>query len=145
MTPLATVADLEKRLGVPVGSLEGEDLTRAQEALEDVSSLIRAEADQDFLDEDGNVVAPPAVLTVARQAAKRAYLNPEDLNSENTSDYGSSRQSVGVYLTSDERRIIARAIATRPGAKWSGTGSIGIRSAYGSYAPTTDPTLGGLL
>lgn len=130
MTPLASVADLEKRLGLPVGSLTGEDLIRATEALEDVSNIVRDEADSDFLAADGETVsAPPAVLTVVKQAAKRAYLNPEDLTNENVGDYGSGRQVVGVYLTAEEKRVIAKAVRRRPSNKWTGTGSIGVPSA----------------
>jgi hypothetical protein len=79
MTPLASVADLEKRLGVPVGHLAGEDLIRAQTALEDASTVIRAETGRDFPDP---AAVPPVVALVAVQLAKRAFLNPEDMTSE---------------------------------------------------------------
>lgn len=147
MTPLATVADVEKRLGVPVGSLVAEDLVRAQTALDDSSILVRDEADRDFLASDGvTIAAPPGIVTVAAQVALRVYLNPEGLTQEGVGDYSSGRQVVGLYLTAEEKRVIAKAVARAGSAsqRWNGTGSVPITAPTG-YGLDSFPNLRGLI
>lgn len=115
--PLASVEDLERRLGLEPGSLQGPDLARAQAALEDASALVRAEAGRDWVDEDGvTVTAPQAAVVVALQAAKRAFLNPRGFQHEQTGpfSYQVPRDQVGLMLTEAERRAV-RAAAGRYG------------------------------
>lgn len=123
LPPLATVADLEKRLGE---TLTGADRDRAEEALSDASALVRAEARRRWVDPDGVLVPPPdAVVTVVKQAATRAYRNPEGYAAENLGEYGYRLEAVGVYLTDEEKRVVRAA-----SVGWGGTGSIRTPSAY---------------
>jgi hypothetical protein len=121
LPPLATVADLEQRLGVPVGSLAGEDLARAEADLDDASTLVRHYAGVDWVDEDGvTVTAPDSVRTVAVRAAKRSFDNPEGLIGEQLGQgaYGWQRDKTmaqGVYLTDGEIAIVQDAAYSGPG------------------------------
>jgi hypothetical protein len=138
LVSLAIVADLENRLGVPEGSLEGADLARAKAALDDASALVRAEAGRDWIDDEGNAVAPAAVVTVVLRASAREYQNPRGFSSELLGEYQyQTRQTSGVYLTDDERRIV------KVSSGWAGTGSIRTPSPYGlSAADVVDPWFG---
>lgn len=132
LPPLATVADLETRLGVPVGSLAGADLARAGAALDDASALIRDEAGKSWVDEDGaTVTAPEAVRTVARRSALREYRNPDGFSGENVGPYSYQlgREASSAYLTAGEVAIVRRAAGLT-----SGGSALSIRtpSAYAS-------------
>src|SRR4051794_39280907 len=111
LLPLATVTQLEERLGVPVGSIQDEDLTRAQRALEDASHLVRSETGIDWVDGVGIPTAPPSVVVVVLQAAKRVYINPDNLMGEQAGSYSwqGDPQSLGIYLTDDELRTVKAA------------------------------------
>ncbi|MEV1157729.1 hypothetical protein AB0J27_20255 [Micromonospora chokoriensis] len=140
LPPLATVAALEPRIGVPVGSLAGDDLTRAVEALADASALVRDEG-LPWVDEDGETItAPDAVIVVVLRAARREYLNPEELSNESVGPYsnGRAREAASVYLTAGEVAIIRRAAG-----KTAGGSAMSIRtpSAYASPPPPSDPVV----
>lgn len=83
MTALAAVSALEVRLGYDQGSLAGVDLARAQAALDDVSAEVLDIADTDWTTD----TVPASVVRVVLAAAKRIYLNPQDLSSEQAGDY----------------------------------------------------------
>ena len=129
LPPLASIAAFEKRLGLAPGSLQGSDRARAEAALEDASALVRSEAGKSWVDEEGNVTAPPAVVTVTLKAARREYMNPNGFQSEQTGPfmYTLPRGETGVYLTEPEKQIVRRA------AGKLGIGTITTPSAY------TDP------
>lgn len=141
LTPLAAVGDLEARLGhtLTAGTV---DRARAEAALADASSLIRAETGSNWLADDGvTLTAPDPVVTITIHAALRGYRNPDGFASENLGEYGYRLDAVGVYLTEEEKRVLGR---FRKG--WTGTGSIRTRSAYATengtfvyYAPTDNP------
>lgn len=143
LPPLASVAAFEKRLGLSPGALQGADLARAEAALEDASALVRDEAGRSWVDEDGAVTAPPAVVTVTLKAARREYVNPNGYTSEQTGpfSYQLPRGETGVYLTEAERRIVRRT------AGKFGMGTIATPSAYtdplplptGTRLPKTPP------
>lgn len=131
LPPLAPVAELERRLGLVPGSLSGSDLVRAGVALEDASTLVRAEAGRDWVAEDGTTVTAPAVVvTVVLGAALRAYRNPDGYSGESVGDYSYqyARESTSGYLTSAERTIVLRAAGKLPG---SGVYTLRTPSAYG--------------
>jgi len=114
-----TVAALEKRLGIPVGGLTGEDKARAEEALADATTLVLAEtsparADAWALD------APAVVVLVALKAARREFDNPRGINQETVGprSVGLSETS-GVYLTAREVAQVRRAASGRS------TGAVG--------------------
>lgn len=99
---LATVAALEKRLGLGRELTEAEE-GRAEAAIEDASNLARDEAHQAWTDS-----APPAVVTVVLEAAKRGWLNPGGYSSETSGPFTVRRDVVGVYFTDDEVTILRR-------------------------------------
>ena len=107
MPLLATIEALEARLG---RTLTGAARAQAEAAIADASALVREEARRSFLDEDGNIVAPPAVITVVLQAALRAVRNPEGYTGETLGQYSYRRsdEDLSVYLTDAEREIVGR-------------------------------------
>ncbi|MGW4114818.1 hypothetical protein ACWEFJ_28420 [Actinosynnema sp. NPDC004786] len=107
---LATVAALEKRIGVEVGTLDGVDLARAETDLEDASNLVRAETGNDWVDDDGNPAAPAPLVTVVLRAARRCYRNPDEYSSETEDGYTWRRdgEAVSPYLTESEVRVCER-------------------------------------
>jgi hypothetical protein len=130
---LATIAQLETRLGLATGTLAGLDLDRATAALQDASDLVRAEGHIAWTDSTGTPEAPPAVVVVVLQVAMRAYNNPNGYASETvaadgaTYSYSNNQQALSIYLTADELRTVqlaADAATYAPGNSWRGTGSI---------------------
>lgn len=63
------VAQLERRLGVPEGSLDDVDLARAEDALEDAATLALAEVSQNLADRWE--LDAPAALSRSSSAAFR--------------------------------------------------------------------------
>jgi hypothetical protein len=110
MDPLATVGDVETRLG---RTLDDTELGRVAGLLEDASELVRLEAGRDWVDLDtGAVVSVPgSVRAVVLRAVDRAIRNPDGFSAESDGDYSYQRTQVepGVYLTDAERAIIRRA------------------------------------
>ncbi len=120
MVALATVAELEVRLGVEVGSIEGTDLARLEAVLADVSTLVR-EVAAPVLDAATPETTPGAVRVIVRQVAYRAYTNPDGYSGENIpGGYGyqvNQTGPVGLYLTEDEVAAILSAVATAGGGR----------------------------
>lgn len=132
-----TVSALEARLGVPAGSLEGEDLVRAMAALEDAATLALAEVPA-AVAALWEVDAPKVVSLVVLKAARREFDNPRGLESESLGEHsvGLSETS-GVYLTNREVAQIKRAATGRRGGY---VGSVRTPSAYGE-PPTVEEVL----
>lgn len=107
MAPLATVDDVEQRLGdVTLGH---SDQARVTALLDDASELVRLEAGTDWAPP---AVVPGSVKAVVLRMVDRAYRNPEGFSAESDGDYSYQRTQVqaGVYLTDAERAIIRRAL-----------------------------------
>lgn len=107
---LATVEMLNGRLSEPA---EGDDdLSRAQAALEDASTLIRSETATTWvtdgaLDDD----VPDVVVMVTLAVARRAYLNPDGIRQETLADHSVTYGGTGaVYLTGAERALVRKAV-----------------------------------
>lgn len=137
LPPLAPVAALEERLGVPTGSLEGADLVRAKADLDDASALVREVARIDWVADDGETVtAPASVVAVVARAALRSFNNPEGYSGESLGSgaysyqYGQLAQQ-GVFLTAGEKAIVRQA-AGRTGGP-GGVFSVRTPSAYDPY------------
>jgi hypothetical protein len=104
LPPLAGLLRLASKLGLDSNTMPRADVLRAEEALEDASGLARSEAGQEWADG----VAPAPVVTVVLQSAKRAYLNPEELSSQQAGPFSKRHGTVSAYLTEDERTIVRR-------------------------------------
>lgn len=134
LPPLATVAELETRLGLDTGTLADTDLARATAAIADASTLVRVQGRVPWVDATGNPIAPDAVVVVVLQVALRVYNNPNGYTSETVSADGATysnsnnQQALGIYLTAEELRTVQEAAelaAAGTGTRaWRGTGSI---------------------
>lgn len=114
---LAPVSKLEARLRIPVGSLTGVDLAKAEADLEDASNLVRAETGKSWLNEQGLPVAPGPVETVVLKAALRCYRNPDEFSSEAEDGYTWRREpdSVTPYLNQAEKDLLEKYAASSTG------------------------------
>ncbi len=153
MTPLATVASMESRLGLTPGSLSGADLQRAEDALDDASILVRAEAatvspGTTFLAIDGVTIdAPDVIVTIARRVALRQYRNPDGYSSEGMGGgaytYRYADDETSAYLTDREAAQIRQAVSVMGGARRNFSGSARTPSAYEAPGSTSAPVPGG--
>lgn len=111
MHPLASVADLEARLG---RTFVGGEAARAIALLDDASALARDIAGKTWLDPvtDELLTVPGSVRWAVLRAAERAVRNPEGYSAESAGDYSFQRTGVqpGVYLTEGEERAIRRTL-----------------------------------
>lgn len=108
---LATLADLEHRLGLDEGTLDGADEIRAQAALDDASALVRDEARQTWVNESNALAGVPDVIfRVTLGAALRNYVNPDGLLTEQVGPFSRTikQTEAGVYLTEAEVVIVRR-------------------------------------
>lgn len=107
MDPLATLEDVEQRLGGV--TLDHDAQARVEALLDDASELVRLEAGTTW---EAPAVVPGAVKAVVLRMVDRAYRNPEGFSAESDGDYSYQRTQVqpGVYLTDAELRIIRRAM-----------------------------------
>jgi hypothetical protein len=108
---LASVTDLEARLGLDPDTLVEANLARARAALADASALVRMEARLTWVDEGGALtVVPDAIVRVVLGAARRGYLNPDAAVQETAGPFSRrlSESNTGVYLTKAEADIARR-------------------------------------
>lgn len=108
---LASVVDLEARLGLDPNTLAGPDLGRARAALADASALVRMEARRTWVDEAGALTAvPDAIARVVLGAAQRTYTNPDAVVQESAGPFSRriAETETGVYLTTAELDIVRR-------------------------------------
>lgn len=121
------VSSLEARLGLPAGTLTGEDLVRAEAALDDAATLALAEVSEKKAAvwiED----APKVVLLVVLKAARREFENPRGLENESLGEHTVGlTDTSGVYLTGREIAQIRRAAIGRSGGF---VGTVRTPSAY---------------
>jgi hypothetical protein len=113
--PLATVPDLEARLGQ---TFADDELPRVEALLQDATDLVRLEVgDTIWTDPVTGVLlyasVPGSVRAIVLRAAERAIRNPGGFSSESSGDYTYQRNNVqgsGVYLTDAEIRLLRKAI-----------------------------------
>jgi hypothetical protein len=124
------LSELEERLGLDPGSLEGADKRRAEKALEDAAVLALAEASATKA-ATWETDCPKVVRLVVLKAARREYENPRGLDSESLGEHSIGiTETSGVYLTAREVAQIRRASSGRSGGF---VGSIRTPSAYEPY------------
>lgn len=103
---LASLDAFVVRLGQPTALTNAEE-ERAQAAIDDASALARAEAKVDWITEDGELdedSIPDVVVTIVLRAARRAFVNPDEVESETIDAYQVRYREV--YLTQAERDLI---------------------------------------
>ncbi|UYL87613.1 head-to-tail adaptor [Arthrobacter phage VResidence] len=121
------VSALEARLGLPAGTLEGEDKVRAEAALDDAATLALAEV-SDAKAATWTSDAPKVVVLVVLKAARREFENPRGLESESLGEHQVGlTDTSGVYLTAREVAQIKRAANGRAGGF---VGTVRTPSAY---------------
>jgi hypothetical protein len=121
------VSSLEARLGLPTGSLEGEELARATAALDDATTLALAEVPASKA-AAWETDAPKVVALVVLKAARREFENPRGMNQESLGEHSVGlTDTSGVYLTAREVAQIKRAATGRSGGF---VGTIRTPSAY---------------
>lgn len=109
---LADVWQLQQRIP---GGLSSDDLPRALAALDDASAWIRVEADEDWLDDDGELEeVPAAIVSVCCTVARRILDNPGGLTSETIAGYSytQSNATSDVFLTKAEKATIRKVMGT---------------------------------
>lgn len=130
------VSALEARLGLPAGTLTGEELVRAESALEDASTLALAEVSPTKA-AAWELDAPKVVRLVVLKAARREYENPRGLEQESLGEHSVGlTDTSGVYLTGREIAQIRRAATGRSGAF---VGTVRTPSAYAE--PVAQPVV----
>lgn len=107
--PLVDVVELATRLGL---DLTSDVLPRLAAIIDDASALVRAEAQQTWVDEYGDLEdVPDAVATVTLAVARRVYENKLGVTSETTGPFTirySDQAGEGLYLTEQEKELLAR-------------------------------------
>jgi hypothetical protein len=101
---LATLADLEARLGRPI--TDPAEVSRAEALLADASALVRFEAGRSWVDEfDALIEVPDLAVTITCQAALRGWYNPAGIESQ---QLGAVSVRYGnAWLTTAERAQLA--------------------------------------
>ena len=124
------LSELEQRLGLVPGFLEGTEKSRAEKALEDAAVLALAEASETkaaLWETD----CPKVVRLVVLKAARREFENPRGIENESLGERSVGlTDTSGVYLTAREVAQIRRAATGRSGGF---VGSIRTPSAYEPY------------
>lgn len=122
---LATVAQLEVKLRVPVGSLAGVELAAANDALEEASTYVLVKGNPSWTD----VTVPDIARIVTVRVAKRIYDNPDEKSRENLGDYGYSKANAEAFLTAGEIALVEQAAGFSYGVY-----SVATPSAYSETA-----------
>lgn len=126
---------LESRLGLPAGTLQDEDKARAEDALDDATTLALAEVSETKA-VAWALNAPKVVRLVVLKAARREFENPRGLENESLGEHSAGfSETSGVYLTGREIAQVRRAATGRSGGF---VGTVRTPSAYGTpvYTPS---------
>jgi hypothetical protein len=126
MEPLASVAELSKRLGQ---TLTGVDHDRAYAALQDASALIRTEAGKTWIDDHDELEEVPGIIeSICIASAHRAFRNPDGTTQTSIGDVSISFRREGnassVFLSKQERMAIRKAVGK------SGSSSVTMVTPY---------------
>ena len=106
LPPLATITDLEARIGHPI--TDPDDQARANALLADASSLVRFAANQTWVDPDTGLLVtdvPDLAVSITCQAALRGWYNPAGIEAAQLGAV--SVRYGGAWLNSQERQDLA--------------------------------------
>lgn len=145
---LADVTDLATLLNQTIA---GADAARAASLLVSASSLVRAESGSPWVNSEGDLLwagstdpnmllVQETLVSVTLAAAGRAYNNPDGLIAETLGPYSArwAEDGSGVFLTEDEQRAIARAVALLRGDTSPGLWTLGTTRGDGDTRNVTD-------
>jgi len=138
--PLITIEEYAARLGHTLGATEQ---AQAAALLGDASALVRLEAGEDFLNDDGDLdEVPDAIAGVVYAMVRRAIENPRALTGETLGDYswqagGSS--STGIYLMRAEKRTVRQAVGKLSAGSVQLEGDLPVRGFVSLESLVTDP------
>lgn len=125
------LAELEIRLGMAEGDLDGPDKARAERALKDATTLVLAEV-RPRIRTAWAADAPEVVHLVALTAARRGFENPRGIDQETFGAHTVGlNEATGVYLTSREVAQLHREASAGGSLAAYGVGTIRTPSAYG--------------
>jgi hypothetical protein len=113
LLPLASFVDFLAR---SPEEIQGSEQGRIEALLDDASALVRAEAGRTWVVDGALVDVPDVVVTVTLAVARRAFTNPDMVESEALPGEYSVKRS-DVYLTASEKSLVRRA-GGQPGI-WS--------------------------
>jgi hypothetical protein len=133
---LVSLEDFALRLG----GISASDEERAQAVLDDASALIRAEAGEDWVDDEDTLEnVPEVIVAVTVAVAIRAFRNPDGVRSESIGTYAVTYAdtSTAVFLTAGERRTVRRAAGRMT------MGSIELEGPYAAEVLTVPVNIGG--
>lgn len=134
MEPLASLTDLEDRLGAPVASSLA---AQAYARLRDASAIVRAYAGVSWTDDDGNLEdVPDGVVGVVASMVERASRNPDGVTQETAGPFNRSFGSTAsdrLYMTKSERMVVRSA---------AGRSAIGTLSTTRGEVETADVVVG---
>lgn len=109
---LASISELEARLGLDSETLRDAELERARAALDDASALVRMEARNKWVDATTGALTaiPDVIVRVVLGAAQRNYTNPDAAIQETAGPFTRrlNEADTGVYLTKAELEIVRR-------------------------------------
>jgi hypothetical protein len=104
LPPLASITDLEARIGHPI--TDPLEQARANALLADASSLVRFAANLTWVDEDGALTeVPDLAVSITCQAALRGWYNPAGIEAAQLGAV--SVRYGGAWLNAQEREELA--------------------------------------
>lgn len=104
LPPFATPDDLSDWLGSTITNE-----LRAAAVLQAASTLVRAKAGQNYVDENGDLLSdiPDAVKVLTVIASARVWTNPENLKAESIDGYSMEAwERAGLYLLPEELEML---------------------------------------
>jgi hypothetical protein len=150
LPPLATIADLEARIGHVIA--DADEQARAGALLNDASALVRMAAHDDYMEDDGITlgVVPDICVTITASAALRGWYNPAGIEAAQLGAV--SVRYGGAWLSQAERDLLGQLIGggpgsgtlqqvmLKPGFGWDGTtvGYVPVDNEQGLSTPDAD-------
>jgi hypothetical protein len=150
LPPLATVEDLEARIGHAI--TDPGELARAEVLLTDASALVRMAAHDDFMEIDGVTLGPvPDIcVTITCIASLRGWYNPSGIEAAQLGAV--SVRYGGAWLSDDERSLLGQLVGggpdsgslqqvmLKPGFGWDGYiyGYVPVENEPGLSTPAAD-------
>jgi len=150
LPPLATVEDLEARIGHAI--TDADERARAEALLADASALVRMAAHDDYMELDGVTLGPvpDLAVTITASAALRGWYNPAGIEAAQLGAV--SVRYGGAWLSQAERDLLGQLagggpgsgtlqqVMLKPGFGWEGYvyGYVPVDNEPGLHTPAAD-------